>query len=225
LRAIVCVLAVAAGSFVLASCGMLSSQNQGLAQVDELVSCIERVYVDSEVARTKSGTAMSALQTMTAPDFSGDAVLAHAELLAAIDGADKQAKDLRYSVDCMKRAAGPVFSRWSRDIEAMQTPELKQRSQARFDDTKRRYDEVVAAVDPTLTGYDAFNRTLRDHALFLGHDFNTGSIAALEGDVRKLASASRELASGFERCMQTTRAYVDTAALPMRVDAARPAPR
>lgn len=218
-------LALAGGALALPSCGMFSTQNKGLAQVDDLVGCIERVYVDSELARDKSAAAMVALRDLTAPDFHGDAVLGHAQLVEAIDGAEKQAKDLRFSVDRMKRAAGPVFSRWARDIEAMQTPELKQRSQARFDETKQRYQAIVGSADPTLVAYDAFNRSLRDHALFLGHDFNAGSVAALADDVRKLQNDGGTLVAAFQVCMQTTRAYVDSAALPMRVEAARPAPR
>lgn len=215
-------LAVTACAFTLPSCGLLSPQNKSLAQVDDLVSCIERVYVDSELARDKASASMAALQTMTSPDFHGDAVMAHAALAASIETAEKQAKDLRFSIDRMKRAAEPVFSRWGRDIETIQSADIKERSQARYTETKQRYDAIVAAADPTLAAYDAFNRSAKDHALFLGHDFNTSSVAALTGDVRRLRGSSDELASGFGRCMQTARAYVDSAALPMRVEAARP---
>ena len=218
-------LALVAGALALPSCGMFAPQNKSLAQVDDLVNCIERVHVDAELAKQATDLAMSGLQTMTSADFHGDAVLAHAELVRAIESAEKQAKDLRFSVECMKRAADPVFSRWSRDIQAMQSPEIKQRSQSRFDETKTRYDAIVAAVDPTIAGYDAFNRTIKDHALFLGHDFNPGAVATITGEVQKLSGSSRELTAGFDRCLQAARAYVDQAALPMRVEAARPAPR
>ncbi|MEZ5963615.1 MAG: DUF2959 family protein [Planctomycetota bacterium] len=218
-------LALVASALLLPACGMFSGQDKSLAQVDDLVSCIERVHVDSELAKQAATLAMSRLQAMVAPDFQSDAVLAHAELVRAIEDAEKQAKDLRYSVDRMKRAADPVFSRWTRDIQAMQSPEIKQRSQTRFDETKARYDAIVEAVDPTLRAYDTFNRGIKDHALFLGHDFNPSAVATIEAEVRKLAGSSQELGSGFDRCMQSARAYVDSAALPMRVEAARPAPR
>ncbi len=209
----------------LPACGLLSTPNKSLAQVDDLVSCIERLHVDAELSRERSDKAMSALQTMANPGFQGDAVMAHAQLQRDLELAEKQAKDLRFGVERMKRAAEPVFARWGKDLEAMQSPEIKQRSQARFAETKLRYDAIVAAVDPTLAGYDRFTRTLRDHTLYLGHDFNAGALAALDGEVKKLATASRELSAGFAQCMKTTRAYVDTSALPMRVEAARPAPQ
>lgn len=206
----------------LPACGIMGPPNKSLAQVDDLVGCIERVHVDAELSRERTAQAMTALQTMTAPGFAGDAVLAHAELQRALELAEKQAKDLRFGIDRMKRAADPVFLRWSKDLEAMASPEIKQRSQTRFTETKLRYDAIVAAADPTLAAYDKWNRVLRDQTLYLGHDFNQGAIAALDGEVKKLAGAGRDLHTGFEQCMKATRAYVDTSALPMRVEAAKP---
>lgn len=215
---------VAALALLLPGCALMSTENKSLAQVDDLVSWIERVHVESELSRDKTDKAYTALQTLTKPGFQGDAVLAHAELLRAVDLAEKQAKDLRASVRMMKESSAPVFARWARDIEAMATPELKKRSQDRLHETRARYDAIVKATDPTLASFDGFNRTLRDHALFLGHDFNPSAVAALSGDVQKLGQTSRDLAGGFAQCMKTTREYVDSAALPMRVEAARPQP-
>jgi len=216
------VVLAALGALSLPSCGILSSDDGPLARVDELISCVERVHVDADVGRDRAAKALAALQAMAAPDFRGDAVLAHAELQRAIELAQKHAKDLRYSVDRMKRAAEPVFHRWNKDLAAMQNPELKQRGEARLKETRQRYDAIVAAVDPTLAAFDALNRSLQDHALFLAHDFNAASVAAIADQVRKLENDGRELHSGFDRCMAATRAYVDHAALPMRVEAARP---
>lgn len=202
----------------------MSTPNKSLAQVDDLVAWIERVHVEAELSRDKTDKAFAALQTLTKPDFRGDAVLAHAELMRAVDLAEKQAKDLKASVKMMKESAAPVFTRWTRDIETISSADLKKRSQDRMKETRSRYDAIVKVADPTLLAFDGFNRTLRDHALFLGHDFNPSAVAALSGDVQKLAGSKAELAQGFAQCMDTTRDYVDNAALPMRVEAARPQP-
>ena len=90
--------------------------------------------------------------------------------------------------------------------------------------TRGRYDAIVAAVEPAQVSLDAFNKGLRDHALFLSNDFNPASLAALKDDVKNLSNLASSLDKQFDECLLATRAYIETAALPVRVVAAAPEP-
>jgi hypothetical protein len=204
----------------LGSCALFSSEDS-LVQVDELVGWVERVHVNAEVAKERVRSATDSLSAMVAPGFDGDAVQAYAALAAAIEHSDKQGKELKASVDGMKKAAEPVFRKWKQDLAEFSSPEMKKRSEARFAAARERYDAVVAAVEPAVAQYEAFNKTMRDHALFLGHDFNAAAISELEGDVRAVSGRADELDRQFTICLSAARAYVDSAALPMRVERQR----
>jgi len=202
----------------LAGCGIFSEKRSGPAQAGDLVGSIERVYVESEVSKDKILEAIATLEAIASSEFRRDAVAAHAALLQAIEHSEKQAKKLRENVEPMKDAAGPFFKQWSSDLDAFASKELRNRSEARLEATRERYAAVVAAVDPMQAAYDEFNKGLRDHALFLSHDFNPAAIAAIQGDVERLSSQAKELDAKLGACLDAARAYVDASALAIGSD-------
>jgi hypothetical protein len=98
---------------------------------------------------------------------------------------------------------------------------MRLRSEVRLAATRDRYQAIIAVVDPAQSAYDAFNRGLRDHALFLGHDFNTASVSAIRGDAGSMTMLAAELDERFQKTQQAARNYVQSSALPM---SASPAP-
>ncbi|MEM7200615.1 MAG: DUF2959 family protein [Planctomycetota bacterium] len=201
-----------------------SSTPNPLAKVDDLVGWIERVHVEAELARQAAGTAVEKLQILTSPEFRGDPLVAYAEFTAAIDHSEQQAEALTASIEPMKAAAGPVFDKWAATLANFSNEQLRARSESRFMFTRESYEAVVAAVEPARDAYVQLNTTLRDHALFLGFDFNASALGALQEDVAVLNHSASELDRWLDQSMVAARAYIESAALPMRVEAAR-APR
>jgi hypothetical protein len=211
--------AVALPLTLVAGCGIFSGdEHAGPSQVGDLVSWVERVYVDSELSKEKVQMAMERLQAIVASEYSGDAVRAYREFVEAVEQSERQARKLRSTVEPMKRSADPVFQQWSLDLLAFKNLEMRHRSQARLEATRERFDAVVATVDPAQTAYEQFNQGLRDHALFLGYDLNPTSVAEVKGDVHALAGLAAELDVKFDECLRAARAYVDSTALPMSAD-------
>ena len=183
--------------------------------MNDLVGSIERVYVDAELSKEKARAAISELESIAAADFEGDAMAAYGKLMVAIDASSKQADQLRASVEPMKASAKPVFDQWAKDLEEFSSPDMRMRSQVRLEATRQRYDAVVAAVEPAQATYDVFNQGLKDHALFLSNDFNPAALAAIQDDVKNLARLASDLERQLDESLLATRAYVETAALPM----------
>ena len=206
----------------LAACAGGPSADEGPARVETFVGWIERVHVESELAKERAGEALVALQTLVSPDGGGDAVAAYAVLASAIDRSEQQAKNLKDAVEPMKAASKPVFQRWEKDLDGFTSERLRERSRQRLDDTRSRYEELVAVVDPALASLETFNATLRDHALFLGNDLNSSSLSILEDEVDQMGEDAVALDDLLSRTMVTSRAYVETSATPMRVETARP---
>ncbi|MGQ0614484.1 MAG: DUF2959 family protein [Planctomycetaceae bacterium] len=203
-----------AGACAFVSGGSSKKKAQGPTEVENLVAAIERVYVDTEVTRDTVRSAMAALKALASADFANDAVPAYAAYLEVVDRSEKQAQALRGSVQPMKRAAGPVFARWEEDLHAFTSAEMRIRSQNRLEETRSRYEAIVAAVDPAERGFDDFNRGLRDHALFLSHDFNPTSLAEIQEGVKGLERLAADLDRRLDLTLRTTRVYIDAAALP-----------
>ncbi len=196
---------------------MFSSQKVGLSKVDDLVTGIERVHVDAELSKERIAIALETLHTLVAPDFVGDAVIVYSDMLRAIERSDAQMRELRSSVTSMKVSAGPVFAQWTEDLDQFNGEAMRRRSQARLDETRQRYKDIVDSVDPALAGFERFNSSMRDHALFLGHDFNPTAISEIEGDIRTLTNLVSEVNDDFDDCLEAARVYVELAALPLHL--------
>lgn len=192
----------------------LISGNTGPADVDDLVASVERVSSEMDASKASMLAAIQSLQKVTAPDFQGDAVAAHKELVNAIEDSEDQTDDLRKSLERMQAEADPVFEQWTKDLEAYSNPEMRQRSQARLSAARERYDAVVAAVTPVLVECEAINQTLGDHALFLKHDMNPAALATIQDDVKKVAKEASDLDGAFNAGKAAARAYVDAASQP-----------
>ena len=192
----------------------LISGNSGPADVNDLVEAVEKVNSELDVSKQSMLAAVQALQKVTAPDFQGDAVTAHEELVTVIEASEDQADDLRKSIERMQAEAEPVFDQWTKDLEAYSNPEMRQRSQARLAASRERYDAVVAAVTPVLVEYEAINETLRDHLLFLSHDLNREAVATIQEDVKKVSKEASDLDGAFNAGRAAARAYVDSSAQP-----------
>jgi hypothetical protein len=113
----------------------------------------------------------------------------------------------------MKSSAETLFARWGQDLEAFQNVQMRQRSQTRLEETRRRYDAIVTAADPVLWSFDAYNATLRDHALFLGHDLNAGAIDAIGDGIDELEDQFEDLDERFTACEKASSDYVRSTAL------------
>ena len=203
----------------LTSCGLFSSDTAGPAQVDDLVGWVERVYVESELSKDNVQVSVTKLQAIVSAEFGANAVQAYTEFVESVDRAEQQADKLRDTIGPMKSAAEPVFEKWEEDLEQFSSPAMRERSFARMTATRERYEQIVAAVEPAQVAYDELVAGLRDHALFLGNDFNPGALSAVQEDVRRLSALAAEIDGRFDAALMAARAYVDSSALPGNVAA------
>jgi hypothetical protein len=199
----------------LPACGVVNDLikgKSGPADVDDLVASVERVHKELDTSKGAMLAAVQGLQAITAPDFQGDAAKAHKELVGVVEDSEDQADDLRNAIEKMQAEAVPVFDQWTKDLEAYSNPEMRQRSQARLAAARERYDAVVAAVEPVLIEYEAFNQSLRDHVLFLKHDMNPAALATIQDDVRSVAKDAASLDGRFNSGRAAAMAYIESSA-------------
>jgi Protein of unknown function (DUF2959) len=200
----------------LGSCTFLKMSDRP-ARVSDLVGWVELVHVESELAQKKMREAVSSLSDLAASNYEGPPVEAYKRFVTALEESQAQAEKLRGAIGPMKASGQPVFDQWTKDLEQFSSASMRDRSQKRMARTQDQFRVVVAAADPAQTTFDAFNRTLRDHALFLGHDFNPSSVQMIQDDVRQLATLAKELDGRLVYCLKAAQEYVNSYALPVGV--------
>jgi hypothetical protein len=209
-------------SFAASAC-VSATRGDGLSQVNEFVAMIGRVHTDSELASQKAHEVQDQFTAILTLNFSREAVTAYGEFSKLVDQSNKQLVQLKAGVDGMKRAAEPVFKKWASDLDAFASLDMRLKSQQRLMETRKRYDAIVAALEPAIVAYDGFDKRMRDYATFLSHDFNEASVAALRGDDRTVHEMVATLDARFEVCQQAAREYVQASALPSGNAPAEPA--
>ncbi len=195
------------------ACAGKTQRSQSVQQVDELLTHIERVQVETAVAKDAAHAVLSDLCALVSPSFKGDAAPAFAEFMESAELAEQQGDVLSKSVEPMQRAADELFHRWTKDLENFGNTRMRQRSQARLDETRTRYQSILGATQAAQIALDAYNNDLKDHALFLRHDLNATSVETIRGDVRLLNEQIQDLDKRFDATTAAARAYVESAAL------------
>lgn len=211
---------------LLAGCSGLKSlgirQSGGLEAVDELLGEVEQVQVDAAVSKERAMQAMDTLRVLVGPEFRGDAAQGHARLVAAIEESEAQAEALQDDVRPLRKTGEAVFARWTEDLESFGNLAMRQRSQERLEETRRRYDAVLAAAVSAQLAYDSFNGDLGDHALFLENDFNASAVQVVAAELEGLKSRGKELGRRLDTLVAACQAYVEYSAPQAQVE---PAPQ
>ena len=96
----------------------LGKKKDGLGQVDDLLTRVERVQVEAVISKDKSSEAYQALNALVDPDFYGDPVATFKELSESIEASSDQAEKLQDSVGPMKKVAERVFAEWTEGLES-----------------------------------------------------------------------------------------------------------
>ncbi|MEO0649847.1 MAG: DUF2959 family protein, partial [Planctomycetota bacterium] len=122
----------------------------GIQKVDSLVSRVEKLHYDTELAIENAGEAVDALRAIVRHDFDGTAVDAYGRFIEALESSELQADRLRSDVAPMDRAATDVYERWTEDLEAFSSPSMRYRSQVRRDQTAQRYGELITTINPSV---------------------------------------------------------------------------
>jgi len=184
------------------------SSDNGLEEVDGLLGSVERAHLECELSRTESAVALDALHAVVAPDFRGDAILAYGELEGQLELSVEQAANLRATIAPMKSSAEGVAAEWRADLEAFGSDVMRQKSRERLEETTSAFVSVQAPLVAACDAYDLFNMGLTDHVLYLGHDLNSSSIAAIEDELVVLTALQVDLDTKLDACMRAAGEYV-----------------
>ncbi len=203
---------------LLAGCATVSglfgeSGGKGLDLVDDLLDRVEGVHVESVLCRERMKDALSSFATIVSPGFDGDALTAYTLFADAVAESAQQARDLDAAVEPMKSTASSVFDRWGRNLDAMASPAMREHSQTRLDETRRRYQAILDAVEPARTALTEFHAALSDHVLFLKNDFNASAVAELEQGVVALVELARKADTQLVATQDAAQVYVRSTAL------------
>lgn len=188
-------------------------QGDGPADVDDLLSQVETVHIESELSIQAIDGALAGIMAMVGPEYEGDPEGSYQRLVEAIEASEEQAEELRDAVADMERSGNAFFGRWSEDLEAFTSPQMRGLSEERMKSARARYQEVVKQAGPARDGHGAINARFGDHALYFANDFSFGAVTAIERELRTLMKQSQGLEGRMRGTMAACEEYIRESAL------------
>ena len=118
----------------------------------------------------------------------------------AIESCSERQQQINSLLDKISTTSTSYFAGWEADIDRIDNPDLRQRSEERLEQTRQRLQQMQTQVATTRSAFEPVMLTLRDHLLYLSNDLTIGAAASLSKDSGKLrtdvGTLTRELDEG-----------------------------
>jgi hypothetical protein len=194
-----------------ASACATTQQSASIQRVDHLVTRIEAVHLEAELAKKSVYETILTLRPVIVPT-EGDPATMFQGFMGALAASEERAEELQAAIAPMERSARDVFAQWERDLRAFTNDSLRERSRDRMLATRMQYDAVARSAKRASASFGEVNGSLRDIGLFLGHDFNSTAIALIQTDAVAVRDRAQELGAELDRCLAASEEYVASAA-------------
>ena len=131
--------------------------------------------------------ALTRLKEMTGFE-GGELEKRYRQLQSDYDDAASRVTAVHKRVSDVETVAGDLFTEWEKENQQIETAELRRISRKQLDDTRQRYDAMLAALKRSEQSMDPVLHKLRDYVLALKHTLNAEAIAALGNESVKIQS-------------------------------------
>ena len=158
---------------------------QGIKQTDRLVKRAEDTMKQIVETKAELQKTLDTYNTLV-KGGPGDAKKLYNDLRKATERCDKKREDVRKRSADMESEAHTFFEEWTVSLVDISNEDLKQRSQARLNDTPLSFGEILSAGRHAGADFDVFMATLRDQIVYLGYDLNPSAVTSLAEDAKKL---------------------------------------
>lgn len=138
----------------------------------------------------------------------GEAERAYRDLKAEYDDCVRQAGVVRGRIRDVEIVAQDLFREWEAEIGQINTPSLQSSSRQQLESTKRRYDELHAALVAAEHTMEPVLRQFNDYVLYLKHNLNAQAIASLKGEAANITTEINRLIEQMNRSIARADEFV-----------------
>ena len=153
----------------------------GVYKRDLLKKRVIEARDDQQVAQKEFKDALTRLKEITSFD-GGEAERAYRQLKSEYDACASRAETVRSRIRAVESVASDLFVEWDNENGQISAPSLRAASRQQLADTKRRYEELHAALIKAEQAMAPVLRQFNDYVIYLKHNLNAQAIASLNGE-------------------------------------------
>lgn len=181
----------------------------GIEKRDILVDRVGDVAKSQGEAQEEFKDALEAFRAVVAVD-AGDLEREYDRLSRAYDRADAQADEVRDRVSSVKRVSRDLFNEWERELDDYSDASLRRSSERQLRETRQTYEALAEKMEAATASMDPVLDVFSDRVLYLKHNLNARSIAALDGETVSLEADVARLIEEMEASIAAADAFIQT---------------
>lgn len=192
-----------------ASASMAIKEQFGYAKREQLVDGVQKARDAQEDAKEQFASALEEFIAVTRVD-GGELEATYKRLQRELERSEDRAESVRDRITSVERVGGALFREWEQELSEYSSESLRASSREQLEATRRRYDELLAAMHRAESKMEPVLVAFNDQVLFLKHNLNARAIASLEGTVGELEQEIGVLIRDMEASIAEANAFIDS---------------
>ncbi len=181
----------------------------GIEKRDVLSSRVEDARDSQDEAREQFASALEQFRATVTVD-GGDLEDTYDRLNREFERSEARAQAVADRIEAVENVAGDLFDEWEDELDLYTDADLRRRSQSILDQTRQRYERMIAAMHRAEASMDPVLDVFRDQVLFLKHNLNSLAIASLREELADIEQATDHLIASMNEAIAQADAFIET---------------
>ena len=184
-------------------------EKMGVHKRDIMVSRVKAERDAHDETKEQFVSAMEAF--MSVVNFKGgDLEKEYNRLNAVLQKSEAGAQEVRDRIRAVEDVSRALFREWRGEIKQYSNRELARSSQEKYDLTKGRYEDLIAAMKKAESKLEPALTPLRDQVLYLKHNLNARAIAGLSSELISVQTNVDRLVRDMEASIAEADRFIST---------------
>jgi TolA-binding protein len=157
---------------------MVGCASTGLQQASKATSSMRDTKDELLLTKAQVRATMTSLNSIVGQS-ENDLRKQYDQYTKEVKSTDKQAKKLRDRADKMNAQSGAHFATWEKNLETIQNPDIRKRSEERRTQAFDSYKKIDTAMQSANEAFDPFLSNLKDIQRYLGNDLTALGILSI----------------------------------------------
>jgi ElaB/YqjD/DUF883 family membrane-anchored ribosome-binding protein len=138
----------------------------------------------------------------------GDLEAKYRQLRDEYEDSAAQAAAVSKQINDVEQVGNDLFSEWAGEVGQMQNPELKSKNQRLMDDTRVKFDQLVATMRKSEASMKPVLTAFNDQVLFLKGNLNAQAISSLQGTAVQIEGDVSRLIAQMDAAISEADAFI-----------------
>lgn len=179
----------------------------GVEKRDILVDRVEEARDSQDEASEQFTSALEQFRATVNFD-GGDLEKTYDRLNKEYERSVDRADAVRDRIDAVEKVAGDLFEEWEQELEEYSSAQLRSESRSMLNDTKGRYEQLMAAMRRAEATMDPVLESFQDQVLVLKHNLNARAIGALRGELASIERDTERLVAEMQQSIAEADAFI-----------------